>query len=457
MERLRIRASSVFFVVAALVGACGDDDPPPPAGPPPCVPGSACEGGQVCEEVEGGAPACFAPLVLNGHVFDVADESPIEGALVVARNVNGAAISPVATTNAAGEYSLRVPGKRLQGGALAAGDVTLRADAAGYLTFPKAPRQAVPIDLTVATGNPPTLMSTLTEIGLIALGDTAGFGSISGRVLSDHPAGTLVVADGVTGIADTNGDYTVFNVPAGTVTVEGYSPRVNLVPASVELAADDAETGVDLAVAGVASAVVSGNVQIVNAPGGLTTSVILVVESTFDETTARGEAPPGLRIADVSGDWAIEDVPDGRYLALAAFENDFLVRDPDTSIGGTDLVTVTVEGESVDVGEGFKVTEALEVVGPGVDEPEEVTTPFDLSWEDDSSEDTYDVVVFDALGNLTWETTGIVGPGGNQPVVLAYEGPALEPGMYYQFRATSIKDGVPISQTEDLRGVFFAR
>jgi hypothetical protein len=26
--------------------------------------------------------------------------------------------------------------------------------------------------------------------------------------------------------------------------------------------------------------------------------------------------------------------------------------------------------------------------------------------------------------------------------------------MIYQFRATSIKDGVPISQTEDLRGVF---
>jgi hypothetical protein len=28
------------------------------------------------------------------------------------------------------------------------------------------------------------------------------------------------------------------------------------------------------------------------------------------------------------------------------------------------------------------------------------------------------------------------------------------PGMIYQFRATSIKGGVPISQTEDLKGVF---
>jgi hypothetical protein len=36
---------------------------------------------------------------------------------------------------------------------------------------------------------------------------------------------------------------------------------------------------------------------------------------------------------------------------------------------------------------------------------------------------------------------------------VSYEGP-LEPGMYYQFRTVSIKDGVPISATEDLRGVF---
>mgnify|MGYP003512945731 CR=1 FL=1 len=34
--------------------------------------------------------------------------------------------------------------------------------------------------------------------------------------------------------------------------------------------------------------------------------------------------------------------------------------------------------------------------------------------------------------------------------------PALEAGMIYQFRATSIKDGVPISSTEDLKGVFIA-
>jgi hypothetical protein len=39
--------------------------------------------------------------------------------------------------------------------------------------------------------------------------------------------------------------------------------------------------------------------------------------------------------------------------------------------------------------------------------------------------------------------------------VVAYEGPGLEPGLLYQFRATSIKiSGAPISRSEDLRGVF---
>jgi hypothetical protein len=455
---MRIRHATGLSIVALLLAAgCGDDDPPPPkkAG---CEVGTSnnCEAGQICEEVEGGTPACFAPLLFRGHVFDVSDDSAIEGARVVARDANGAAISPVAVTDAMGAYELRVPGKRTAGGALASGDVTLRADAADYLTFPRAPRVAVPIDVTTATGSPPSIASALTEIGLIPLdGDSAG--SVSGHVLSNKPGGTLVVIGSATGIADLNGAYTVFNVPPGSVTVEGYSPGVNLVSASADVTADAETAGVDLEVAGTTTAVVSGNVQIVNAPGGATTSVILAVESTFEEAVARGEAPPGLRAGNVSGAWSIAGVPDGTYVALAAFENDLLVRDPDTSIGGTELVHVTVAGADIALAEGFKVTEALTVIGPGADEPAEVTGPFELSWEDDSSEDSYNLAVFDALGNLTWETTGIVGPKGSMPVVVSYEGPALEPGMFYQFRATSIKDGVPISATEDLRGVFVAR
>jgi hypothetical protein len=93
-------------------------------------------------------------------------------------------------------------------------------------------------------------------------------------------------------------------------------------------------------------------------------------------------------------------------------------------------------------------------VSPGATDIDLVSGTPTFSWEDDSSEDEYLVQVFDALGNMTWETTGVFDPGGSAPASVAYGGPALEAGMIYQFRATSIKDGVPISSTEDLKGVF---
>ena len=48
---------------------------------------------------------------------------------------------------------------------------------------------------------------------------------------------------------------------------------------------------------------------------------------------------------------------------------------------------------------------------------------------------------------------------GNKQVTLDYEGP-LDPGMYYQFRVSSWSESgngeaAPLSNTEDLRGVFF--
>jgi hypothetical protein len=67
------------------------------------------------------------------------------------------------------------------------------------------------------------------------------------------------------------------------------------------------------------------------------------------------------------------------------------------------------------------------------------------------------VVVFDALGTKVWEQLDVPRVTGSPDVEVAYGGP-LEPGMYYQFRATSFRgdgdDRTAISRTEDLRGVF---
>lgn len=435
--------------------ACGGDDPPEEKDAS-CTPGgvSTCKDGQVCEEVEGGEPACFAPLVLRGRVFDTTTDDGIEGARVVARDANDAAVSPVAVSAADGTYSLNVPAKRASDGSIVADNVTLRADAAHYLTFPRAPRTAIPLALDEAGGDEPAIENALTDIGLIPLAESDGLGTVRGRVKSERPGGALVVVAGATGVADSDGDYAVFNVPAGEAEVRGYLAGANLESREVDVPADGEVAGVDLDKASDATAMVSGNVQIVNAPGGAMTSVILVLEDTFSELTLRGETPPGLRMGNVSGAFSISDVPDGDYVALAAFENDGLVRDPDTSIGGTEIVHLSVSGESVMLSEGFKVTGALAVVAPGAEAIDTVSGSPEFEWEDDSSEDTYTVTLFDALGTQVWEAEGIIGPNGNAPATVTYDGPALTTGMYYQFRAVSIKDGVPISSTEDLKGVF---
>jgi hypothetical protein len=187
------------------------------------------------------------------------------------------------------------------------------------------------------------------------------------------------------------------------------------------------------------------------------------VESTFVEQAARGTVPPGLRVGGIDGAFTIANVPDGRYVVLAAFEDDNLVRDPDQAIGGTAIVRIELPpddgGDTLALSEGFKVTEALNIIGPGANGPEQVgsLTPV-FEWADDSSEDGYEIRVFDAFGGLVW-TDEIGSVSGSATVTHTYGGPALEPGVYYQFRVTSFRDRTGgrtfISATEDLKGVFF--
>lgn len=448
-----VKRSIAVVMLCASMGGCGGDEENE-AKSCSVAEQTGCAASLVCEEVEGAEPACFEPLTLRGRVYDLIDEEAIAGARVLARDANDAVISRVAITAADGSYELVVPAKRDANGAPVKVDVTLRADASAYETFPKAPRVALPIDLSTASGAPPVIESAATEIALVPLPDSAGLGTISGVVRAAQPGGTLVVAGGATGAADRDGAYTIFNVPAGEVTVRGYAAGLALDTATATVSAGKETTGVDLNETGEATAVVSGKVEIVNAPGGSATSVILVVAETFDDATARGESPRGLRQGNISGEFSIAGVPDGDYVVLAAFENDDLVRDPDTSIGGTQIVHITVSGADMTVPESFKVTGALEVVSPGASALQEVEGTPTFTWKDDSSEDMYEVRLFDALGTKIWEDLEVPRVTGSENVSVEYGGAPLMPGMIYQFRATSKKDGTPISQTEDLRGVF---
>jgi hypothetical protein len=313
-------------------------------------------------------------------------------------------------------------------------------------------------------GDPPVVQNASTDIALIPLDNAAGLGSIAGRVVVDgglalNPAGALVVAGGSTGVVDFKGDFVVFNVAAATgVDVHAYAAGLQVESAAVDVAAGKETAGVELHIKAAATATVSGSVQIVNGGGASTTSVVLALKETFVEKAARGEVPKGLRVGNISGAYQFVGVPDGDYVILAAFENDGLVRDPDTSIGGTALLNVTVAGGASVPIDGFKITGALSTESPGKDAIEEVMGTPTFVWGDDSSEDHYEVRLFDAYGTNVWQDLAVPGVNGGKTVSATYAGAALLPGMIYQFRATSIgKSSIPISQTEDLRGVFVYR
>jgi hypothetical protein len=170
------------------------------------------------------------------------------------------------------------------------------------------------------------------------------------------------------------------------------------------------------------------------------------------------QVPRGLRAFPVTGKYSFDQVPAGDYVVLAAFENDELVRDPDTAIGGTAIQHISVASAGVDV-PGFKITGALDVVGPGAEGPELVKGAVSFEWADDSSEDGYEVTVVDTFGKEIWKDTEVPRVTGSSSVTLAYGGPALQAG-YYQFRAVSWRSDKKgggrtyISATEDLKGVF---
>jgi hypothetical protein len=476
---MTLRRSLALLVVSIAWQAfgCGDDDDREGE---QCEPGTVvgCPEGQVCEEVAGGDPACFARVEIRGRVFDSGSGAGIEGATVSALDANGGSRSSVADTDSDGGYVLPVSVARdaggTPGGAALVTRVTLRAAAPGYQVFPTAPRTALPIDLTGA--EPPAggegsyvVQNAATDVALVALPPAdAAPGVIRGRVDHEEPGGVLVVAgqggEAVsTAVTDDDGEFALFNVPAGDTLVKGYRAGLNVTPESVA-ATDGVVEGVVLAASAAGLGTVEGSVNIVDAPGGAETTVILVVESTFVENAARGEAPSGLRADGITGAFAIAGVPPGKYVVLAAFENDDLVRDPDTGIAGTDIVHIEVpdSGGKVTLPESFKVTEALAVQSPGADELEVVSAAEPtFSWADDSSEDGYELRVYDAFGELVHEDTGVGRVTGSDTVSYGWSGADMEEGMVYQFRVLSYRDPGGndtersyISATEDLRGVF---
>jgi hypothetical protein len=405
---------------------------------------SGCASGLYCETVATGGAACFQPVSVTGHVYDLATSSGLASARVVGQDVNGAPVSPVAVSDADGHYAFATRAPRNADGSPASGTVTLRVDRAGYESFPSGLRTALPVALTGAAqvNGRWTVQSSLTDVGLRAIASPPA-GEIRGTVqLPASGGGALVVAEcggfGYSAFPGTDGGYAIFNVPDGACEVAGYAKGVSYAPVAVTVAGATPVTA-NLVQSAAPTATVGGTVQFVSTTSWDRTSVLLVVDSTFDTERVRGLSPPGLKAAGVTngGAWSISGIPDGHYRVLAAFETDFLVRDP-SDIGGTAVLEFQVanglpllmDGATPAASlAGFKITGAVRLVAPIADATGTCTTfdaPYPLpaaidpatlpvgecttasatpsfAWQAYSSTDVYDVTGVDELGSVVWE------------------------------------------------------
>ncbi len=445
---------------------------------------TGCGTGLLCEPVQGGPSACFAPVLVKGTVADVTTAALLNGARVVALDANRAPLSTVQVTGndgvTDGAYELRLArvaradatGKPVQA------SITLRADAQAYQTFPGTLRTALPIDLSGATlvGGTWVVSGPLTALKLTPVAG-GGAAIIHGHVAAPASgSGTLIVAEpspggagpqtGFTGIADDMGDYAIFNLAPGTQYVlTAYTKGANYVPVTTAqlMAGDNAVPTLALGT-GTGAALTGG--LIFNNGANENIQATLVVQSTYVPNLDRGETPPGLTVAAGASGYSFSGVPDGKYVVLAPFGLTGDVRDV-SGTGNTAAPQVTIQGGAlVGTPPSFKIVPAVSLLTIGGTSvgatPALVSTATPIfAWQKgsvDSSAATYRVLVFDTFGNELWshdmaaDTTDSVQYAGST---------ALEPGMTYQLRILAIKDVTPVpasftllSQTEGVPGVF---
>ncbi|MGC4119185.1 MAG: carboxypeptidase-like regulatory domain-containing protein [Myxococcales bacterium] len=393
------------------------------SGPKECKPDDAttCSTDQVCEAVQNATPAfqCFAPVILRGKVYDLGTSGGISGATVLATDENGGPAGAAVKTGSDGTYELRVPSARTDAttGAFVARKVMLRSQAKNYVPFPSGTRISLPIDTSAAKtekdGGPYVLKTTQTDVGLSPVdASLQNLPSVSGTIeLSADQKSVLLALESTSNTVHTtlsapDGTFSFFNVPAGTWKLSAYCKGFNYTALDVTVASTDI-TGLQVKKSTVTTASLTGKISLV-AGAVQGTSVVLALESTFIESLGRGEMAPGLRAPEQgtapnlgAGGWTISGIPDGKYVVLAAFENDGDVRDPDPGISGTQIQHITVSNGAITAGStspDFKVTAAVELVSPGKDGPEGVTATPTFTWTTYSNADSYLLTVYDALG-----------------------------------------------------------
>ena len=299
----------------------------------------------------------------------------------------------------------------------------------------------------------------------------ANAGIVTGKTVtgSGSPvAGVLVVAHagsaGYSTVSDNNGNFTIYNVPAGSYYVQGFIASYNSDSVSATVTASSSVTA-NLSLASGASGAVTGNITY------LATTNKDVDVSIINPYTR--ESIPGLTTMTSGGSYTLSNVPNGNYIARATYRNDTLVMDPDWILkNGEPTVTVA----SASATRNFSVTGSVLLSSPTNDPSSTVpvkvsgTTPT-FSWAAYPSTSDYAVEVSDENGNVIWGgftgsgaaiVRNVTVPASQTTIVYNSDNSAKQPlqaGHFYRWRIYACKNvtGTPswklISVSEDQMGL----
>ncbi len=393
---------------------------------------------------------------LSGVVSDAITSNMLENANVIVFNADDN--SPVASTLTGpdGQFTFDLP----------PGNYFVKTARQGYISVPAPGLTAVPF--TVTAGE-----TTLNDVAML-LSDETQTGWISGKVISASAgvAGALVVAESGSGaysaISDSEGNFNIFNVPAGEFVINGWKAGYNSEGTNVLVTVNQESTDATVSLTEGATGNLSGQVRNIAAENK-DVDVALVHPVTR-------ETIPGLIGETFNQSYVISNIPNGLYIARATFANDARVMDPDRIFKFGEPY-VEMSGSSVTI--DFDITKSVQLATPNNESvstvPVEVTSGVPtFEWTAYSSTSDYVIEVTDAMtGTVVWggfDTSGdlpvknVVIPSEQLSAEFNFDNSAsieqLEPGKIYRWRIYASKDDqnsptgwTLISASEDQHGL----
>ncbi|MBK3515943.1 MSCRAMM family protein [Carboxylicivirga marina] len=322
--------------------------------------------------------------IIKGMVTDADSNTALpDVSIMLFDATTNEAVGATIKTDAEGKYSVT----------LEPGMFYLKLFKQGYNNNP--PAGVTPLNITVSEGS-----ESVNDFKMEP-SDVVDGGSITGKVSvgGNGVMGAYVVASmgdmGYAAATDKDGNYFIYNLPAGTYSTTAFIVDHNATPVSVTVTANTNSVG-DIILTADASSSLSGTLTFL-ATEGKDVNVNLLHPAT-------GEPIPGLVDMSENMSYSMSGIPNGEYLVKASFENDTYVVDPDWIIkNGEPMLNASGSASVIN----FSLTGAVTLNRPtnelSTTVPVEIssTTPT-FEWTPYSSTSDYVIEVSDANGNVIW-------------------------------------------------------